>query len=89
MPMYIHLGDGMVVDSGEVIAVFDYQTVKDSKMNQTIFANQEKSGIWVQNTDQPLKSIILTEKKWYVSSFSSTTIRKRVGSAFSLLKNSK
>ncbi|GGL57934.1 extracellular matrix regulator RemB [Sporolactobacillus putidus] len=87
--MYVHLGEGMIVDSSEVIAVFDYQTIKDAEANQAVFASQKKNGAWVQNADQPIKSVILTEKRWYVSSFSSATIRKRAGSAFSLMKDPK
>ncbi|MDD9148500.1 MULTISPECIES: extracellular matrix regulator RemB [unclassified Sporolactobacillus] len=87
--MYVHLGEGMVVDSSEVIAVFDYQTIKDAEMNQKVFSSQKKNGTWVQNADRPAKSVVLTENRWYVSPFNSATIRKRIGSAFSLLKNTK
>lgn len=75
--MYIHLGGEKIIQSNELIAIFDLSIEKSSKISHS-FVNQalERSDIEKIGDEEP-KSLIVTKEKMYYSPISSTTLKKR------------
>ena len=82
--MYLHLGQGTVVKTDEVIAIFDMETSTISKVSRSYLADAEKSGKVVNVSMEMPKSFVLCQDKngndtVYISQISSVTLMKRAG----------
>lgn len=71
--MYLHIGGEHVVHSKEIIAIIDAKHHKLSTMHDNIIVIDDKE----------FKSYVITDTKTYLSSISSTTLRKRLELEFS------
>lgn len=81
--MYLHLGQDVVVNSCDVIGIFDMENTSTSRFTKEFLrqANKEIKVITV-SFEMP-KSYILCERNGeiilYISQISPTTLRKRAG----------
>lgn len=75
--MFLHLGDSTVVNSKEIIGIFDMDTSTVNKATRDYlnFAQKNNKIIYV-NYDLP-KSFIVTNDKIYVSPLNTATLLKR------------
>lgn len=74
--MFIHIGGDTVVNSEDVVAIFDIEA-KD-KMSTKSFLKHENDAGRVEVVDMSdIKSFIVTNTKVYYSPISSLTLRKR------------
>ena len=84
--MYLHLGQGIVVRSRDIIGIFDIENTSVSKITRDYLAIQEKQHHVVNvSTELPKSFIVCSEgtknKKItvYVSQISCATLKKRSG----------
>lgn len=80
--MYLHLGQNTVINSKEVIGVFDLDTATVSKRTRDYLSKCEKKGqITLVSGEIPLSFVVCKkgkESKVYFSSVSSVTLQKRI-----------
>ena len=80
--MYLHIGNNVVINTDELIGIFDIETIK--KQELSLLQNNEKINNFetIDISEGKAKSYILlkTEKKIikYISNISSVTLSKRV-----------
>jgi regulator of extracellular matrix RemA (YlzA/DUF370 family) len=75
--LYIHLGEEVVIQTKNVIAIFDYQVYKSSPVNGE-FLNALKSTTTLVNiANDYTKSIVLTSDKVYLSPLAPNTLKRR------------
>lgn len=72
--MFVHIGKEMIIDSNQFIAVLDYQKAKNGGLGSD---ELRREVVWIDRGGQLLKSIIVTDNGWYLSTFSCETIKKR------------
>ena len=80
--MYLHIGKDTVLNTEEVIGIFDLDTATISKNTRRYLADAEKNGEVINVTRDLPKSFIVCRKKGggkviYISQISSTTLLKR------------
>lgn len=82
--MYLHLGEDTVVNSKEIIGIFDMDTSTVNKATRDYLniAEKNKKTVYV-NYDLP-KSFIVTKDKIYISPLNTSTLLKRSRQEFSL-----
>jgi len=82
--MYLHLGEDTVINSKNIIGIFDMDTSTVNKATRDYLskAEKEKRLIYV-NYDFP-RSFIVTEDKIYVSPLNTNTLLKRTRQELSL-----
>lgn len=75
--MYLHIGEEVVVNSRNIIGIFDMDTSTVNKATRDYLskAEKEKNIVYV-SYDLP-KSFIVTEEKIYVSPLNTSTLLKR------------
>lgn len=73
--MFIHLGQDIMLQTSQLIAVLDYQMV-DRKTIRSF-----DKIVWTDTSAQPLKSIIVTNDGWYLTTIRLATLSKRVQEA--------
>lgn len=82
--MYIHLGQGTVVRSRDVIGIFDLESTTVSKHTRKFLSKAEKSGDVITVSYELPKSFAVCgevgkKAKVYISQLSSSTLLKRSG----------
>ena len=79
--MYLHVGNDIILNTDEIIGVFDMENTTVSKNGRTFLKKAQTDGVVINATDDLPKTYILTEhdgmKKVYISSISSQTLQKR------------
>lgn len=79
--MYVHIGKDIIIESKNIIAIFDTQTLQKKNSLENICKNLKISDKIVDVSDNNPKSLIITNKsnktKGYISNISSTTLGKR------------
>ena len=79
--MYIHLGQGTVVRSRDVLGIFDLDSTTVSKHTRKFLEKAEKNGDVITVSYELPKSFVVCEKKGkitvYISQLSSKTLIKR------------
>ena len=74
--MFIHLGDGTVIRSKDVIAILDSNSQDSSSITRQFLQaveNDDKEQI----ADSEAKSVVVTKEKVYFSPISSLTLKRR------------
>jgi len=88
--MYLHLGQDVIVDSNDVIGIFDLENTSTSKFTKEFLRQADAEMEIVTVSYEMPRSFILCGKKnkmtLYISQISSTTLLKR---AANFLKDSK
>ncbi|MCD7723874.1 MAG: DUF370 domain-containing protein [Clostridiales bacterium] len=75
--MYLHIGEAAVIESKNIIGIFDMDTSTVNKATRNFLSAGEKNKKVVYvNYDLP-KSFILTDEKIYVSPLNTATLLKR------------
>ena len=79
--MYIHIGKDIIINSKNVIAIFDIQTLEKKYSIENICKNLNISDNIIDISEGNKKTLIITNKnnktKGYISNISSTTLEKR------------
>ncbi len=79
--MYLHLGNGFMVDKRTVIGVFDMDNATVSRNGRRLLARAQEEGRVCDTTEDLPKSFVLTEENGlvtvYISSISTQTLMKR------------
>ena len=78
--MYLHLGNGVMVQKLDILGIFDLDNTTQSYLTREFLSRQEKKSR-VQNVSKDLpKSFVLCAKGTYLSPLSSATLLKRAES---------
>lgn len=79
--MYLYLGQDTVVNTGEIIGIFDLENTSVSRLTKAFLASSQKSGHIVEVSPEIPKSFVVCEKvginKVYLSQISPSTLKKR------------
>ena len=79
--MYLHLGKGTVVNTAEIVAIFDLDITSQSYLTRRYLSMAEKSGQVVNASEDIPKSFVICERDGkrtlYLSQMSSATLLKR------------
>ena len=79
--MYLHLGKGTVVNTAEIVAIFDLDITSQSYLTRRYLSMAEKSGQVVNASEDIPKSFVVCERDGkrtlYLSQMSSATLLKR------------
>lgn len=75
--MFIHIGDDQVIRSEEVVAIIDKQLVSSSLINEEMLFNQRKNKQVEEASNDPSKSLVITQDRIYHSPLSVFTLKKR------------
>ena len=76
--MYIHLGNKKNIREKDIIGIFDMDKATMSKVTQKFLNKAEKENNLIMTVDEIPKSLILTEKKVYMSQLSPNAIYGRL-----------
>lgn len=83
--MYVHLGNNFMVNSEDIIGIFDMDNTTVSKRGRQFLPDAEQKGRVINASEDLPKSFIVTvtdgEIKVYISSISSQTLYKRTQNA--------
>ena len=81
--MYIHLGHKTVINSKEIIGIFDLDTATVSKRTRDFLnKNEKKNNIILVSEEIPLSFVVCDNDKIYFSPVSSNTLNKRTEESF-------
>ena len=73
--MYIHVGDNVILKTGEIVGFFDVETLKENRSNLRILN-------LLKNQSPEIKTVIITEKngitKEFFSIISTRTLKNRI-----------
>ncbi len=76
--MYLHIGKDIIVKSEDVIAILNYEKLKQNNIFKQFYENIKKD---IEIINENKKTLVLIEKngkiKGYISNISSTTIANR------------
>lgn len=79
--MYLHLGKGFVLNTGDIVGIFDLDITSQSHITRKYLTAAEKAGQVVNAAEDIPKSFIVCEvgreKKIYLSQMASSTLLKR------------
>lgn len=75
--MFIHLGGDVMVQSKEVIAIFDVKMKYSSDSTKEFLDVADEEGFVVVIDENETKSFVVTTRKVYYSPISSLTLKKR------------
>ena len=79
--MYVHIGKDLIINSENIIGIFDIETLEKKNSLENICKNLNISDKIIDVSDENKKSLILVkiknETKGYISNISSVTLGKR------------
>lgn len=82
--MYLHLGKGKIVDTAEIIGIFDLDITSQSHLTRKFLSMAEKSGEVVNAAEDIPKSFVVCangkKTTLYLSQMASATLLKRAES---------
>ncbi|MFS0646548.1 extracellular matrix regulator RemB [Siminovitchia sp. 179-K 8D1 HS] len=73
--MYIHVGDDTLVRLGDIIAILDMQSIKESETMQELL-ERKKTNV-VNIADESFKSLVITPNHMYLSPVAFATLKKK------------
>lgn len=75
--MFLHLGEDIVLQTKDIIAIIDGNLVNESDiLKEFIAVNEKNSNIYIIS-DGTVKSIVITENKIYFSPLTAVTLKRR------------
>ena len=82
--MLLHVGENIVVPFNNIIAIIDINTANVSKNTKEFINKSKEEGLIenISNKQLEPKSIIVTDKRVYISPISSATLYKRSNMAY-------
>ena len=75
--LFVHLGKDTVVRANNIIAIIDWETVEGSENNQLYLKKAQMKDIVRDIAGGKPHSLVITPSALYLSSVSSTTLKKR------------
>lgn len=79
--MYMRIEDNIVVNTKDIVGVFDTDNTTVSRLGRRFLADSQKNGLIANSTDDLPKSFVVTNEngrsKIYFSSVSSAVLAKR------------
>ena len=82
--MYLHIGNGMVIDDREIVGIFDIDYCSVDRRTRRYLTNAQKEGRVVDVSQEIPKSFIVVSgrdgEKVYITNISPATLTKRAGS---------
>lgn len=83
--MYLHIGSDLMVYSGDIVAILDFEKTTTSKITRQFLAVSQEEDFIVNVSEEDLpKSFIVTQfkgkTKVYISPISTATLLKRLSS---------
>ena len=80
--MYLHLGKGRVVNTEEIIGIFDLDITSQSKRTREFLEKAEQEGVVVPVTEDIPKSFLVCDHPYhrqivYISQLNTQTLQKR------------
>ncbi len=79
--MYVHIGKDIVIDSKNIIAIFDIESLEKKNSLENVCKNLNISDKIIDVSENNQKSLIIINKdkqtKGYISNISSLTLGKR------------
>ena len=79
--MYIHIGKDVIINSENIIAIFDIKSLEKKNCLENIYKNLRISDNIIDISENNKKSLIIISKdnqtKGYISNISSVTLGKR------------
>ncbi len=79
--MFLHLGNGAVADTDDIVAVLDMDNTTISKQSRRFLATAQKNGQVVDTSEDLPKAYVITnykgETRVFITSVSSQTLLKR------------
>ena len=79
--MYVHIGKDTVINSDDIIAIFDIKALEKKNSLKNICQNLKISDNIIDVSEENKKSLIIIQKenqtRGYISNISSTTLGKR------------
>lgn len=85
--MFIHLGGDTLISSKDIIAIISVENVSDTDCRKVLLKGLNQKEI-KRIDPENCKSIIITDKKIYLSPISSLTLKKRAEFVNELARNS-
>lgn len=76
--MFLHIGNGYLIPTKDVVMISDYQTTISSKDTQNFMKVANEEGFIEDHSKGVPKSFIVTNETIYLSLISSTTLVKRM-----------
>lgn len=76
--MYLHLGGDVMINKDKVVAIIDLETINKGQINESFLDNIKKNERinYISDLGKE-KTLIITNKDYYLSPISSTTLYKR------------
>lgn len=90
--MYLHLGQDYIVNTRDIIGIFDLENCSVDKRTREYLAHAEKEGAVVTLSDEIPKSFVITDFPWetvFLSPISAKTLQRRAQKARMLNKKGK
>ena len=79
--MYLHIGNNVVVNTRDVVGIFDVDNTTVSRQGKGFLPNAQKEGKIIYVTEELPQSFIITENKGntliYISSMSTQVLMRR------------
>ena len=79
--MYLHLGNGKIINTGSVIGIFDLDITSQSYLTRDFLAMSEKSGLVINAAEDIPKSFVVCRENGrntvYLSQMASSTLLRR------------
>jgi hypothetical protein len=75
--LFVHLGKDTVIRSSNIIAIINWETVESSENNQLYLKKAQMKELVRDIAGGKPQSLVITPSAVYVSSVSSTTLKKR------------
>lgn len=83
--MFLHIGKDVVLQSKNIIGIFDIESLKKSNISNKFLENLKNENLVYNVSDDVNKSLIISQDndkiKGYISNISSTTLNKRINIA--------
>ena len=83
--MYLHLGKGTVINSDEIIGIFDLDITSQSHLTRKYLNMAEKAGQVINASEDIPKSFVVAEikgeRRVYLSQMATATLLRRADSA--------
>lgn len=83
--MFLHIGKDIVLQSKNIIGIFDIESLKKSNLSKEFLENLKKQNLVYNVSDGVNKSLVISKDndkiEGYISNISSITLNKRINMA--------
>jgi hypothetical protein len=79
--MFLHIGDDFIINTGEIVGIFDIDAVTVTKSGREFLRNAERAGAITTVSENLPKSFIVGDGGVYFSPISAATLNSRTEKA--------